>query len=207
MELRVITHPEYVQDEAEKINALLKEGLSAIHIRKPKWTYDQIMGLLEEVHEYYHDKVIFHQMHEMGKDFGLGGVHLKSTERDQKGEEQLAEWISEWKERGCKVSTAIHNMEEFEKYHDHFNLLTVSPVFESLTKPGYRSEIDWLSLLKGKDLSKVMAIGGISSDTIPIIAPMKFNSCGAMGAIWLEGDPIENYQHLKDICEQQIHLS
>jgi len=207
MELRVITHPDYFNGEAEHINAMLKDGLAVVHIRKPRWTYDQIMSLMEEIHEFYHEHVVVHQMHDMAKDFGMAGVHLKSTERESMSEEQLAEWLEQWKERACKVSTAIHNIEEFERFYKDFNLLTVSPVFESIMKPGYRSEIDWVSLLKEKDLSKVMAIGGISAETIPLIAPMKFGACGAMGAIWKEGNPLENYQQLKSVCEQTVHSS
>ncbi|MEM7162465.1 MAG: thiamine phosphate synthase [Bacteroidota bacterium] len=207
MELRVITHPDFYDGEAEQINAMLKDGLGLIHIRKPKWTYDQIMSLLEEIHEFYHEHVVIHQMHDMGKEFGLAGVHLKSTERDRMNDEQLDEWLSQWKERGCKVSTAIHNMDEFDRFYSRFNLLTVSPVFESIMKPGYRSEIDWLRILKDRELSKVMAIGGVSVDTIRHIAKLNFGACGAMGAIWKEGIPFENYKKLKNICEQEVHSS
>ena len=50
-----------------------------------------------------------------------------------------------------------------------------------------------------------MALGGMSSDTIPKIAPLKFKACGVMGAIWGEGDPIENYKKLKEVCKQSVH--
>ena len=207
MELRVVTYPEYFDGEASILNNMLKDGLSALHIRKPKWTYDQILGLLEEIHEFYHEKIVFHQMHQMATDFGLGGVHLKSTEREQMNEAQILDWLDMWKERGCKVSTAIHNLEELEKYQEKFDLLILSPIFESIMKPGYRSELDWLNILKGKDLSKIMAMGGISARNIPLIAPMKFHSCGAMGSIWKEGNPFENYKALKSLCEQHVHSS
>lgn len=204
MQLRVITHPEFKEEEALAINGLFSEGLTCLHLRKPKWTNDQIMALLEEIHEHHHKKITFHQMHHMAVDFGLGGVHLKSTEREQKSEERLQEWIENWKERGCKISTAIHNVEELENYHDRFDVLTISPIFESISKSGYRPEIDWLSILKNKDLSKAMAIGGISDETIPLIAPLKFKACGVMGAIWEKGDPIENYKILKEVCERTV---
>ncbi|NND77980.1 MAG: thiamine phosphate synthase [Flavobacteriales bacterium] len=207
MQLRVITYPDPVTGEAEKINALFKEGLTCLHLRKPKWTNDQIMGLLEEINENDHKKITFHQMHHMAIDFGLGGVHLKSTERDQKDEEQLQEWVNGWKERGCKISTAIHNIEELERYLQDFDVLTISPIFESISKSGYRPEIDWLTILKGRDLSKAMAIGGISEETIPIIAPYGFKACGVMGAIWEEGDAVENYKKIKEVCEQHVPLS
>ena len=103
MQLRVITHPEYLEGEAEIINGLFKEGLTCLHLRKPKWTNDQIMALIEEIDKPHHKKITFHQMHHMAVDFELGGVHLKSTERDQKNEEQLQEWIDKWKGRGCRI--------------------------------------------------------------------------------------------------------
>ena len=207
MQLRVITHSEYLEGEAEKINALFKEGLTCLHLRKPKWTNDQIMGLIEEIDENQHEKITFHQMHHMAIDFGLGGVHLKSTERDQKDEEQLQDWIKVWKERGCKISTAIHDVEELERFQGDFDVLTISPIFESISKSGYRPEIDWLAILKNKDLSKAMAIGGISADTIPMIAPYGFKACGVIGALWEEGDAIENFKKLQEICAQSVSSS
>ena len=121
--------------------------------------------------------------------------------------ELFSSWLNEYKERGCKVSTAIHSLPEIDELEDKFDLLTISPIFESLSKSGYRSEVDWLTILKDRDLSKMMALGGIHGENVAMLANLKFNSCGAMGVIWNEGDPIYNYKMMQDICTRLVHSS
>lgn len=207
MELRVITQPNLIANEASIINELFDEGLATLHLRKPKWTNDQILGFMGDIHEHYHERLVFHQMHHLAKDFGVKGVHLKSTDRVAKNPEQLEEWLIEYKERGCKVSTAIHSLPEIDELEDMFDLLTISPIFESISKPGHRSEVDWLTILKDKDLSKMMAIGGVQGENIEKLFSVKFNACGVMGIIWGEGDPIYNFKIMQDICTRLVHSS
>ena len=207
MELRVITQPDLMANEASIINELFTEGLTTLHLRKPKWTNDQLLAMLGDIHEHFHERLVLHQMHHLAKEYGVKGVHLKSTERAAKNEEQLEEWIDEYKERGCKISTAIHSLPEIDELEDRFDLLTVSPIFESISKPGYRSEIDWLTILKERDLSKLMAIGGINGENIEKLFNIKFSACGAMGVIWEEGNPVYNFKIMQDICARLVHSS
>ena len=79
MRLIVITRPEFIDSEAEKIVALFSEkGVDLVHIRKPGSSPDQVRSLLLGIPQQFHSRLVLHDHFSLAVEFGLYGVHLNS---------------------------------------------------------------------------------------------------------------------------------
>ena len=64
----------------------------------------------------------------------------------------------------------------------------LSPIFDSISKRGYRSQFSLTELQKaaaeGIIDSKVVALGGITKDKLPLLQSLHFGGAAMLGAIW-----------------------
>jgi thiamine monophosphate synthase len=69
-----------------------------------------------------------------------------------------------------------------------YDYVFLSPVFDSISKEGYRAAFSHEELLRASEAglinAKVIALGGIDATTLPLLKPYKFGGIGVLGAIW-----------------------
>lgn len=128
MRIVVITDSEFLPREAEALTALLDAGAWRVHVRKPGSDVRSMMRLLEAFPERYHRYISLHDHHELALDLGIGGVHLSSR--------------NPLFPRGFTglVSRSCHSFEELGRYAGQCDYMFLSPVFDSISKQGYRSQ-------------------------------------------------------------------
>lgn len=85
------------------------------------------------------------------------------------------------------LSRSCHSLEEVEAC-EGFDYLTLSPVFNSISKPGYLSAFS-LEKLRAEAASlllqrKVFALGGVTPALLPSIAEAGFAGAAMVGAHW-----------------------
>ena len=175
MQLIVVTSSERIENEAEKINALFEAGLEILHLRKPDFSKKEYVQLLEEIKEKYHHKIKIHEFFELTEDYDLLGVHLNKRNPNYTGKKSV------------NISKSCHCIEELEKI-DGYDYVFLSPIFDSISKKGYRSNFSDEALLKasssGKINQKVVALGGINQDTLPKLKKYGFGGAAVLGSIW-----------------------
>lgn len=177
MKLIVITRPEFIESEADRIAGLFSEkGVDLLHIRKPGASLEQVRSLIVQIPRQFHSRLVLHDHFSLAEEYGLYGVHLNS--RNPTAGEL-------WK---GSVSRSCHSLDEILEYKDKCSYLSLSPIFDSISKSGYlsafsREDIS-SAVAKGIIDDNVYALGGVTFDKLPLVQSMGFGGAMILGDAW-----------------------
>ena len=101
----------------------------------------------------------------------------------------------------------FHSLKELEVCKEKYEYVFLSPIFDSISKSGYKSAFD-LDELKNSPLifsrrgagGEVFALGGIDEDKIELVSELGFDGVGVLGALWSNKNPIEKFKQLFSLC-------
>ena len=180
MELIVLSNPETIANEAKIINQLFEAGMTRFHLRKPGWSGNQCMDLLKDLDPAFHPAIALHQHHYLTNDLNTKRLHFTENHRFNTSKETLINQNLS----GFLCSTSVHQLAEIHSLNA-FDYVFFSPVFHSISKPGYQSKLEkGFVLKKVNSLQKVIALGGIDEHNLNQIRQMKFDGAAVLGAIW-----------------------
>jgi thiamine-phosphate pyrophosphorylase len=196
----VVTAPTPVASEWNLMNSLFEAGLALLHIRKPSGTEDEMRVYLEKIKPEFRDRLVLHQQHHLAQDFQIRRIHFTENERKSTTELAFQNWIKE----GFTLSTSVHSMSDFEQLAPCFQYAFFGPVFESLSKPGYVSTIEFEKTLKSRQnkTTALLAIGGITAAKIQTALQFGFDGVALLGTIWNTQTPIEIFK----LCQKNALL-
>ncbi|MDR1878132.1 MAG: thiamine phosphate synthase [Bacteroidales bacterium] len=190
MRLFVVTHPDFIVGEQDKINALFEAGLETLHLRKPDASQKEYTDLLNGIKQEYHCRIKIHSFFELTDNYNLLGVHLNSRNDSYSGK------------RKVNVSKSCHSIEELEDI-SAYDYVFLSPVFDSISKEGYFSSFSERILQTasedGKINEKVIALGGIDRTTLPLLKQYAFGGAAVLGAVWAKEDVVSQFTKLRTI--------
>ncbi|QDH80393.1 thiamine phosphate synthase [Echinicola soli] len=177
MKLILISSPNKEKEEIQTMVRLLDHGLYRLHIRKPSWSKAQMEELIEQVPTVYYSKISFHEHHELVHQYGVGGTHFKSDQLICPG--------------SVVTSKSFHKLEDLqESPNAALDYSFISPVFDSISKPGYRQAFtthklsEWTAAYKGDLPFQLFALGGITPEHLPYLDSIGFDGAAIMGGIW-----------------------
>ena len=175
MKLIAITKPYCENDEAAFIRRLFESGFDIVHLRKPEADVNYCRALLEQLTEEERAKIIIHDYHILYEEFSLKGIHIN------KNITALPKDYQGFKTRSC------HSFEEVVKYKNDFDYVFLSPIFDSISKVGYKSAFTEEMLKEASDKGiideKVVALGGVTFDKIPYLKELNFGGAAMMGSL------------------------
>ena len=224
-----ITLPRCYDGEAEALCALLDAGAPVIHIRKPDAPAAQVEALLRQLRDAGADmtRLTLHHDAALARRYGLGGIHLR--------EGALREWLRQHPDKrhataqGAsapdvqktqtqqtqqgndtytpRLSAPAHSWEEAARLAPLCDYVTLSPLFDSVSKPGYLAGIDPADACRRLRLrtdetakpiptaiptelpvsgpgSRIIALGGITPDNISVARAAAFDGAAVIGAVW-----------------------
>lgn len=172
----VITRPDFIPGEALFVDRLFSHGLDLLHLRKPESDIRDCKRLLDTISPEWLPKIVVHDHFELCSEYGLGGVHLNGR--------------NPMPPQGHKgtLSRSCHSLEEIETYMTCCDYLTLSPIFNSVSKQGYMAAFtaDQLLAAKSKGLinQKVVALGGVTLQNIPQVKNFGFGGVAVLGDVW-----------------------
>lgn len=153
-----ITEEHPIEQENRLIIALLDNGLDLIHLRKPKYSGEKTEQLLLSIPPRYYDRIVLHDHFELAEKYRLAGVHLNG--RNPHYRPLSNDYIP-------TLSRSCHSIEELTD-RQQYDYLFLSPIFDSISKKGYRSAFSSEQLTKaGKEgviNERVIALGGITPE-------------------------------------------
>ncbi|SNA88086.1 thiamine phosphate synthase [Flavobacterium psychrophilum] len=196
----VITNPNTIYNEINTIHSLFESGLELLHVRKPDFSEVKMSAFLSEIKLEYHQKLVLHSHHQLASEFEINRIHFTEKSRIETAEEIL----KTNKQIGFTLSTSVHKIADFEALSSLFHYALFGPVFKSISKPNYISNLDFKKELEKRTNNKtaLIALGGISSESITTALKYGFNDVALLGSIWNSNKPIEKFK----LC-QQIALS
>lgn len=170
----VITPEQFITDEARKIDQILESGVDYVHIRKPGGLVKDVRELLKNISHGYHARLKLHDQFSLLNEFQVGGVHLNTRNSIKP---QNARCVS----RSCHTLAEIEDSKEYD-------YITLSPIFDSISKSGYKSAF-FLENLKDKIEGKnVIALGGVTPDLFPLLINAGFYGAAMLGCVWRDTD-------------------
>lgn len=199
MELIVISAPDAVTDEAQIINRLFGAGLQRFHLRKPGWDIGRYIDLITQIDRSRHHAIICHQHHQLAKVFGMDYLHYTENDRIKSDESNLSSLVND----GYRLSTSIHDVSATSSLN-HFEYAFLSPVFNSISKPGYQSMLPaGFCLDRNKSGPKIIALGGVDASNLSLLKKMNFDGAAVLGAIWQDRkQAVSNFISIKKQTEQ-----
>lgn len=166
----VISYPDFFNGEVEElISVLNRSDIWRLHIRKPGHSMDEVGKLLDTIPAEFWTKISIHNHLELANEYGLGGVHLNSynpTPPDG--------WTG-------LVSRSFHTVDEIGS--SHYDYAFLSPVFPSISKPGYSPTLTTEELSRAAN-DKIFALGGVTYSKLPALEKMGFGGAAFLGDFW-----------------------
>lgn len=190
MKLILLTPPTFFTEEHQILKALFDEGLEILHMRKPNTEPVYSERLLSLIPETYTKRIVVHDHFYLTNEYKLKGIHLNGRN---------PELPTNYKGH---ISCSCHTPEEVKARTPICNYVFLSPIFDSISKAGYNSPFTpeaLTELAKNKVIGrKVMALGGISENNIPILKDYGFGGAVLLGEIWNKFN-IHKTQDFKEI--------
>lgn len=136
-------------------------------------------------------------------DEGLEIFHLYKPSFSKEETENFIQQISaEYRNRIVLHSNYLkfHSLNELEDCEEKYDYAFLSPIFDSISKEGYKSNYDLKEikkLLKNRN-EKIIALGGIDEDKIDAVKDLGFSGIALLGAIWQTENPLEKFKRIKE---------
>lgn len=193
----VITNPVDKPKEIKTIHTLFENGLELLHIRKPDFSETEMKTFVSKIKTAFRHRLVLHSHHHLALELEIDRIHFTEKIRIETPEEQL----KKWKKSGYTLSTSIHQMSDFEELSSVFDYAFFGPVFESISKPNYVSNLDFKKELEQRKNNKtaLIALGGITSENIKTALAFGFDDVALLGSIWNNKHSIENFKLCHDL--------
>ena len=176
MRIIAITTPKVDDKDVQLIKRLLEGGVDSIHLRKPESDIHACRQLLKALTKEERERIIVHDFPELYDEFSLKGIHIN------RNVSSLPNDYIGFRTRSC------HSLEEVRHYKKEYDYLFLSPIFDSISKVGYRAgfrkeELQEASM-KGIIDEKVVALGGVTFESIAYLKGLNFGGVAMIGGIY-----------------------
>ena len=123
----VITSPSFMDGEVSFLRRLLAHGVDFVHLRKPGAAASDCARLLDGLTAEERAHIVIHDFFELAGPYCLHGIHLNSRRSS------VPEGYTGHVSRSC------HSLEEVKLWKPSCDYVFLSPIFDSVSKQGYRS--------------------------------------------------------------------
>lgn len=199
MKFVVITAEKIIEGEPQLLNELFESGMPLLHLRKPGYSVDETGSFIAQISPEYHNRIILHDHFSLLEKFNLRGVHLNRRNPVAPQHPDIS------------ISRSCHTLDEIEQFGKEFEYAFLSPVFDSVSKAGYKQAFTAEQLIKAKAADiineKIIALGGITPENIATVKEYGFGGIAILGYLWgdyargLDKKMIkEKYKQLQLIC-------
>ncbi|MBP5345288.1 MAG: thiamine phosphate synthase [Bacteroidales bacterium] len=174
----VITRPDFWEGEADAIVQLFDQRhIDRLHLRKPDASATEVARLVKELPSRLYPKISVHDHFDIADEYHLGGIHLT-------GRHPVAP--AHW----CRLlSTSCHSMDELrQRRNEPFDYLSLSPIFDSISKAGYQAAFTREEIAQAHDEGlidqRVLALGGVTFARLAEVEAMGFGGGMILGDAW-----------------------
>jgi thiamine-phosphate pyrophosphorylase len=203
MKLSIITNPYTIKNEIGMINRFLAEGLDEIQIRKPKYDAAEMKKFIDKIEPEFHGRIVLHTHYSMVNHFDIDRIHLG---HDWMFNPVSDLYLNKMVLKGKKVTKSMTITDCQMLYKpvsatiDEFML---GPVFARFS---YFKENQ---LIKSSELEPalrhsklpVIALGGVSTQTLEFFKTSGFSGIAMQGSIWKSTDPVASFVEIRDHYE------
>ncbi len=194
MKLSIITPEHDIVNECTIVTELLQTGVDYIHLRKPGYDLQALVSYLNRINPIYHRHILVHTAHtNIAGQFSVKGLHLSATLRTDDTVNNIRLSYPQ-----AFLSTSFHSWHELLDNAMPFNHCFISPIYDSVSKAGYKGIIDGTQLasVKSRLLKndhgniQITALGGITPANIRQVKENGFDGAAVLGYVWQAASPV-----------------
>jgi thiamine-phosphate pyrophosphorylase len=199
-DLILISAEQDLKDEVKALVQMFNPGLQTYHLRKPHWGIEQMRLFLKDIPNEFQKRIVLHSHFELAKEFEVKGIHLNEENKALPGQ------FSSYK----IISASFHSLKDLKANSFSYEYVFLSPVFDSISKAGYKARFDLKLLqqnlremkLQNPAMPKVIALGGINAQNILSLQSAGFSGAAVLGAVWLNENPVNAFLEIKTIISE-----
>ncbi len=186
----ILTPETDVADEARRINELMETGDQLLHIRKYGMNDNEIRTYIHNISTEFHKRLVLHSHFHLAAEMKIERLHFNENYRR---EALYKNYINRY-----IISTSVHSMEDFNALTPCWDYAFVSPVFSSISKPGYGRGKNMLPCLKDRDNAsvKLIGLGGINALNCRRVYEAGAEGIALLGAVWGNAAPRRALLHI-----------
>lgn len=198
MKLIVITGSKTLTDEPSMVTKMFDDGLLTLHLRKPRFSTQEMRDYIDEIPVHFHNRIIIHSHHILAAKYNLKGIHFTATHLSKKWKYFFTrlrlriKFGKLYKTRSYKRLGDIYNKEE-----RHFDYYLMGTVYNNLTGElygGYYEEA-LVAALKNSD-KKIVARGGVTDKVIQKSHQYGFYGIAFSSYIWESENPCAQFLNI-----------
>ncbi len=192
----VLTPEQDILNETEILLELFEAGLQRFHLRKYWWTDREMKTYLDAIDPIFYQRLVLHSHYHLAKDYGISRLHFR--EEDRLGNRHLP-FKNEY-----KISTSVHDITTFNQLDKIWQYAFLSPMFPSISKQGYGTELSVLSTLSQRNNKhcQLIGLGGIDAHNFEVVLEQGADGIAILGSIWQAPDPVAVYKTIQSAYEQ-----
>lgn len=201
---KIIYTPEQDQiSEIEKIVSMFEMGADYLYLRKPEKDISYWYAYIEQFPYGWESKMITSEF-KLLHDLKLGGFHFKRETLNNISEKDLIENLKMLKDSSIKSSVTAHDLSELNKYDGQFDIVLISPLFDSISKKEYHGNWDFEKLkifIENRTPLSTLLIGqgGIVDKNVMEVQSLGLDGYALLGYLWNSSeDVIKNFKKLSD---------
>ncbi len=180
---------------------MLEHENVVLHIRKPQGATGEYQQYLDSIAPQLHHRIVLHGAFELTADYNVKGIHLNSYIRTGKEFDTITQTYAK---PGLTISSSFHNWQEITETRFSFDAAFISPVFDSISKKGYKAAIK-LEECRNVQLQlqekhphrpHILGLGGVDRHNIQQLHQNGFDGAVLLGSIWKSKEPLKALQAL-----------
>jgi thiamine-phosphate pyrophosphorylase len=203
MRINILTPDFSVPDETALVQPMLEHEAVVLHLRKPDASAKEYRQYLDSIPARLHHKIILHGAFELAKEYPVKGIHLNSHLRTGTA---LNELLATFSDSTLTLSSSFHNWEEIATTTVAWDAAFISPVFDSISKKGYKAAIPLhqCSVIQQQLMEthghrpQILGLGGVDRHNIQQLHQNGFDGAVLLGSIWASEKPLTALNMLLD---------
>jgi len=205
MKLVVMTQSQKSDTEIASIIQMFEAGLETLHVRKNRFSTQQLDDYINEIPSHFHNRIIIHSHHRLALKYNLKGCHFTSTHLKRKF--QLW-WNTKmiYLRKPKLVKTISHNKvaELYEDQKVKTDYCFLGTMFNNISgelNTGFYPETVRAAIQKsGK---KIFARGGVNEKSVELAHQLGFYGIALYGLLWQSTSPFEKYIQFIRYCKEK----
>jgi thiamine-phosphate pyrophosphorylase len=181
--------------------------MEVLHVRKPRAPFERVKHYMEQIDAVFHPRIVVHD-YLLTSLFAVKGLHASLRELNMRRQDFLSgDGGSTGKRRSRSCS--CHSFEEIATARSDADYMFLSPIFDSISKAGYKQGYTPEQLTDARDRglikTDVIALGGITAERIPTVRRYGFGGIAVLGALWADGNMNKlqrRFDELKTACRK-----
>lgn len=173
-------------NEPLHVNNMLDNGLELFHFRKYGSSDELALEYLDNINVCQRRKIVLHSHQHLASEFtDIERLHFNSYDRMR---EKQMEFNGNF-----RLSTSTHSIQEFNELKKTWSYAFLSPIFQSISKPGHGVENSVFEDIELKDNANVdlIGLGGIEYQNMERVLAKGSNGIALLGSIWNQIDPTD----------------